>query len=202
MNSKGLLLVISGPSGCGKGTVCSRLIEKNKNIKVSVSATTRDMRAGETEGVTYFFKKKDEFEKMIENGEFLEYNCGYSGRYYGTPKKYVFEQLENGNDVILEIEMNGADNVKKVYPDGVFIFLAPPSIDELKNRLIGRGRESMELIAERFGEAKNEIKRVKSYTYVVENDTVENAVERIEAIIKAEKCSVKRNTEFINELIK
>ena len=98
--------------------------------------------------------------------------------------------------------MNGADNVKKVYPDGVFIFLAPPSLDELKNRLIRRGRESMELIAERFGEAKNEIKRVKSYTYVVENDTVENAVERIEAIIKAEKCSVKRNTEFINELIK
>lgn len=202
MNSKGLLLVISGPSGCGKGTVCSRLIEKNDNIKVSVSATTRDMRAGETEGVTYFFKKKEEFEQMIENGEFLEYNCGYSGRYYGTPKKYVFEQLENGNDVILEIEMNGADNVKKVYPDGVFIFLAPPSLDELKNRLIGRGRESMELIAERFGEAKNEIRRVKSYTYVVENDTVENAVERIEAIIKAEKCSVKRNTEFINELIK
>lgn len=202
MNSKGLLLVISGPSGCGKGTVCSRLIERNENIKVSVSATTRDMRAGEVEGVTYFFKKKEEFERMIENGEFLEYNCGYSGRYYGTPKEYVFRQLENGNDVILEIEMNGADNVKKVYPDGIFVFLAPPSLDELKKRLISRGRESMELIAERFGEAKNEIKRVKSYTYVVENDTVDNAVEQIEAIIKAEKCSVKRNTEFINELIK
>lgn len=202
MKNKGILLVISGPSGCGKGTVCQELTKRNKDMCVSVSATTRDMRIGEKEGETYFFKTKEEFEKMIENGELLEYNCGYSGNYYGTPKNYVLEQLDNGRDVILEIEMNGADNVKKVYPDGVFIFLAPPSLEELKSRLIGRGRESEELINERFSLAKEEIKRVNSYGYVVVNDKVENAAERIEAIVKAEKCSVKRNTDFIDELIK
>lgn len=202
MKNKGILLVISGPSGCGKGTVCQELTKRNKDMCVSVSATTRDMRIGEKEGETYFFKTKEEFEKMIENGELLEYNCGYSGNYYGTPKNYVLEQLDNGRDVILEIEMNGADNVKKVYPDGVFIFLAPPSLEELKSRLIGRGRESEELINERFSLANEEIKRVNSYGYVVVNDKVENAAERIEAIVKAEKCSVKRNTDFIDELIK
>lgn len=202
MKNKGILLVISGPSGCGKGTVCHELTKRNKDMCVSVSATTRDMRIGEKEGETYFFKTKEEFEQMIENGELLEYNCGYSGNYYGTPKKYVLEQLENGRDVILEIEMNGAENVKKVYPDGTFIFLAPPSLEELKNRLIGRGRESEELINERFSLAKEEIKRVNSYTYVVVNDRVENAAEKIEAIVKAEKCSVKRNADLIDELVK
>lgn len=202
MKNKGILLVISGPSGCGKGTVCQELTKRNKDMCVSVSATTRDMRIGEKEGETYFFKTKEEFETMIENGELLEYNCGYSGNYYGTPKQYVLEQLENGRDVILEIEMNGAENVKKVYPDGTFIFLAPPSLEELKNRLIGRGRESEELINERFSLAKEEIKRVNSYTYVVVNDRVENAAEKIEAIVKAEKCSVKRNADLIDELVK
>lgn len=202
MKNKGILLVISGPSGCGKGTVCQELTKRNKDMCVSVSATTRDMRIGEKEGETYFFKTKEEFETMIENGELLEYNCGYSGNYYGTPKQYVLEQLENGRDVILEIEMNGAENVKKVYPDGTFIFLAPPSLEELKNRLIGRGRESEELINERFSLAKEEIKRVNSYTYVVVNDRVEKAAEKIEAIVKAEKCSVKRNADLIDELVK
>ncbi len=202
MKNKGILLVISGPSGCGKGTVCQELTKRNKDMCVSVSATTRDMRIGEKEGETYFFKTKEEFETMIDNGELLEYNCGYSGNYYGTPKQYVLEQLENGRDVILEIEMNGAENVKKVYPDGTFIFLAPPSLEELKNRLIGRGRESEELINERFSLAKEEIKRVNSYTYVVVNDRVENAAEKIEAIVKAEKCSVKRNADLIDELVK
>lgn len=202
MTNKGLLLIVSGPSGCGKGTVCDELKKRNSDIKVSVSATTRDMRKGEVDGVTYFFKTEEEFKKMIENNEFFEYNCGYNNNYYGTPKKYVFEQLEKGNDVILEIEMNGAQNVKNQYPEGVLIFLSPPSLDELYSRLIGRGRESKELIDERFNEAKEEMNRAHQYDYFVINDTVEQAVERIEAIITAEKCHINRNNETINSIIK
>ncbi len=202
MTNKGLLLIVSGPSGCGKGTVCDELKKRNSDIKVSVSATTRDMRKGEVDGVTYFFKTEEEFKKMIENNEFFEYNCGYNNNYYGTPKKYVFEQLEKGNDVILEIEMNGAQNVKNQYPEGVLIFLSPPSLDELYSRLISRGRESKELIDERFNEAKEEMNRAHQYDYFVINDTVEQAVERIEAIITAEKCHINRNNETINSIIK
>lgn len=202
MDSKGLLLIISGPSGCGKGTVCNELISRNENLKVSISATTRDMRPGEAEGVTYFYKTKEEFEEMIARDEFFEYNCGYSGKYYGTPKKYVFDQLEQGNDVILEIEMNGAQNVKAQYPEGVLVFLSPPSMEELHRRLVDRGRESIELIEERFGEAKAEMARAKQYDYIVVNDTVAGAVTRIENIISAEKCSVPRNEEFIDALMR
>ena len=201
-NNKGLLLIISGPSGCGKGTVCEELKKRNSDLVVSISATTRDIRKGETDGVTYFYKTKEEFKNMIANDEFLEYNCGYNEKYYGTPKKYVFDQLEKGNDVILEIEMNGAQNVKSTYPEGVAIFLSPPSLEELHKRLVGRGRESAELIEERFNEAKNEMKRASKYDYIVVNDTVERAVECIEAIIKAERCSVLRNKNIINEIIK
>ncbi len=201
-NNKGLLLIISGPSGCGKGTVCEELKKRNSDLVVSISATTRDIRKGETDGVTYFYKTKEEFKNMIANDEFLEYNCGYNEKYYGTPKKYVFDQLEKGNDVILEIEMNGAQNVKNTYPEGVAIFLSPPSLEELHKRLVGRGRESAELIEERFNEAKNEMKRASQYDYIVVNDTVERAVECIEAIIKAERCSVLRNKNIINEIIK
>lgn len=201
-NNKGLLLIISGPSGCGKGTVCEELKKRNSDLVVSISATTRDIRKGETDGVTYFYKTKEEFKNMIANDEFLEYNCGYNEKYYGTPKKYVFDQLEKGNDVILEIEMNGAQNVKNTYPEGVAIFLSPPSLEELHKRLVGRGRESAELIEERFNEAKNEMKRASKYDYIVVNDTVERAVECIEAIIKAERCSVLRNKNIINEIIK
>ncbi len=202
MTNKGLLLIISGPSGCGKGTVCDELKKRNTDIKVSVSATTRDMRKGEVDGVTYFFKTQEEFRQMIENDEFFEYNCGYNNNYYGTPKKYVFDQIDKGYDVILEIEMNGARNVKNQYPEGVLIFLSPPSLDELYSRLVGRGRESKELIDERFNEAKEEMNRAHQYDYFVINDTVEQAVKRIEAIITAEKCHVSRNKDTINEIIK
>ena len=202
MKRKGLLLVISGPSGCGKGTVCSALLEKNENLAVSVSATTRDKRPGEVEGVTYFFKTREEFEEMIKNDQLLEYNCGYSGNYYGTPRKYVMDCLDEGKDVILEIEMNGADNVKKAFPDAVLIFLCPPSLEELRSRLIGRGRESMELIEERFREAKDEIARLKEYDYAVVNDQVSLAVDRIETILEAERCAVKRCGDLLNDLTK
>ena len=201
MVNKGLLLIISGPSGCGKGTVCDELKNRNDDLKVSVSATTRDIRKGEVDGVTYFYKTKEEFENMIKNDEFFEYNCGYNDKYYGTPKRYVFDQLDSGNDVILEIEMNGAQNVKKQYPEGVLIFLSPPSLEELHARLISRGRESIELIEERFNEAKNEMKRALQYDYIVVNDTVDNAVKRIEAIISAEKCNTSRNADIIKQII-
>lgn len=202
MTNKGLLLIISGPSGCGKGTVCSELLNRNDDLKLSISATTRDIRKGEVDGVTYFYKTKEEFEKMIANNELFEYVQGYNENYYGTPKQYVFDQMNEGKDIILEIEMNGALNVKKQYPEGVLIFLAPPSLEELYSRLVGRGRESKELIDVRFNEAKNEMNRAPQYDYIVVNDTVENAVKKIESIIMAEKCLVSRNSDIIEKIIK
>jgi guanylate kinase len=202
MSSKGCLFVISGPSGCGKGTVCKQLIDRNKNLKLSVSATTREVRPGEKDGETYFYISVEQFEKMIDDNELLEYNKGYSGKYYGTPKQYVFDQLDKGYDVILEIEMNGAENVRKQYPECVRIFLSPPSMDELLKRLRGRGRESEELIMERFNLAKEEMQRVDEYKYAVVNDNLDSTVEQIEAIISAEKNTVARNSEYIKNLIK
>lgn len=202
MKNKGLLLVLSGPSGCGKGTVCRRLLEKHPDMRLSVSATTREKRAGEQEGVDYFYKTREAFEAMIARGELLEYNRGYNGNYYGTPKQYVREQLEQGHDVILEIEMNGAARIKEQCPDGVFIFLAPPSLEELHRRLIQRGRETAEQAAERFSKAKAEIGMASDYRYVIVNDELERAVERIEAVLQAERCLVSRNEELINELIR
>ncbi len=212
MNTKGSLLVISGPSGCGKGTVCEILLKQNPKLKVSVSATTRDMRVGEKEGVTYFFKTKEEFERMIADDGLFEYNCGYSGNYYGTPKKYVFDELEKGNDVILEIEMNGAAQTKKKFDGAVLIFLAPPTMEELHSRLIFRNRESAELIEERFNQARGEIERGLEYDYIVINDKLEEAVGDIEAIIKhlkgdadfstrAEKCRTENQKGHIEKLL-
>lgn len=200
-NSRGLLVVISGPSGCGKGVICSELIKNNENMCLSISATTRDMRPGEVDGQTYFYKTKEEFEKLISEDKILEYARVYSGHYYGTPKEYVFSKLDEGKDVILEIEMQGALNIKKKVPESVLIFLAPPSKEELKNRIISRGRESMELINERLGSVNEELKKSKDYDYIVVNDTVDECRKRIEAIFTAEKCSLNRNAEFIKNLI-
>lgn len=200
--SKGRLFVLSGPSGCGKGTVCNMLLERNKNLKLSISATTREKRVGEIEGETYFYLTKKQFEDMIENQELLEYNKGYSGNYYGTPKKYVFEQLDKGFDVLLEIEMNGAKNVKEQYPESIGIFLSPPNLDELLKRLRGRGRESEELIQERFLLAKEEIKRIDEYKYAVINDDLFEAVKKIEDIISAEKSLTARIGDKIKNLVK
>lgn len=200
--SKGRLFVLSGPSGCGKGTVCKMLLDRNKNLKLSISATTREKRVGEVEGETYFYLLKDQFEELIKNDELLEYNQGYSGNYYGTPKKYVFDQLEKGFDVLLEIEMNGAKNVKQEYPESIGIFLSPPSLNELLKRLRGRGRESEELIQERFLLAKEEILRVNEYKYAVINDNLEDAVEQIENIINAEKNLTTRIGDKIKSMVK
>ena len=191
LDRKGLLLVVSGPSGAGKGTICKALLNKNDQIKLSVSATTRKPRNGEVHGVNYFFIEKEEFTKMIENGEFLEYAQIYDN-FYGTPKAAIIECLEKGQDVILEIEMQGARQIKEVYPEGVFIFVLPPSLEELKSRIVGRGTETQEEIEKRFSCAFEEINQIVNYDYFIVNEDIEKSVSDVEAIICAEKNKVTR----------
>lgn len=191
MIEKGLLIVLSGPSGVGKGTVRKAIFENSVDFEYSISMTSRSKRVGEQEGVDYFFKTKEEFEKLIEQGELLEY-AKYVDNYYGTPVKYVRETMDKGKDIFLEIEVQGAEQVKNKIPDALFIFLAPPSILDLENRLKGRGTESDEVIKERIKKARKEIQMMYLYDYVVENDEVELAVERIKAIIKSEHLKRER----------
>ncbi|OFI07664.1 guanylate kinase [Clostridium acetireducens DSM 10703] len=188
--SKGLLMVISGPSGAGKGTVCKEL-NKNNEFWISVSATTRSPRLGELNEINYYFLTKDEFKQRIKNKDFLEYAEVY-GNYYGTPKSKVEEMLNKGIDVILEIDIQGALKVKECYPEGVFIFILPPSMGELKKRIINRKSETPESFMTRFKSAYKEINYVSKYNYAVVNDVVENAVNKIKSIIVAEKCRVDR----------
>jgi guanylate kinase len=188
---RGLLIVISGPSGAGKGTICKRFMEKNKDVTLSVSATTRSPRIGELEGVNYFFMSKEEFKEKIETNDFLEYAEVYDN-YYGTPKSNVEELLESGKDVILEIDIQGALKVKENTREGVFVFILPPSMEELKQRIINRGSETQESLMKRFKSAYKEINFISKYNYAVVNDKVEIAVEKLEAIISAEKCRVDR----------
>lgn len=201
MAYKGLLIVISGPSGCGKGTICRALRQKHPEIKVSVSATTRERRVGEIEGQDYFYISQQEFSSQIDDGGFLEYARIYSGHYYGTPKKYVRNTLKKGNDLILEIDIQGALQVKEKFEEGIFIFLVPPTMDELHRRLVERGRETPELIMERFKSAYEEMDFINRYNYVVTNDKIDEAVLKIEAIISAEKCRVSRNEALLSELL-
>ncbi len=191
-NDKGLLLVISGPSGTGKGTVCKRLLEKNKDIFLSVSATTRKPREGEIDGVSYHFYDEDKFRNLIAKNQFIEW-AAFCDNYYGTPKAPVMENIDNGRDVMLEIEIEGAMKVRAKHPEGVYIFLFPPSIEALEERLKGRGTETDEVIAKRLARAKEEFKMCTKYNYYVVNDDLEKAVEEIEAIIVAEKARKERN---------
>ena len=199
-NRKGLLLVISGPAGVGKGTINISLISRNSDIRMSVSATTRQPRPGEIDGVHYFFKTEEEFQDMINKGAFLEYMRVFNTHYYGTPKSFVEQELAEGRSVILEIDVQGAMRVKAAYPDAVLIFIAPPSMSELKSRLIHRGTESSEAIERRFETAFQEMEFVDRYDYVVVNDILDLAIARTEDIIVAERCRVSRNGELIEKL--
>ncbi|MCM0648734.1 guanylate kinase [Clostridium swellfunianum] len=190
MKEKGLLLVISGPSGAGKGTICKALLDNNE-FWLSVSATTRQPREGEIDSKNYFFITKDEFKQRIEKDDFLEYAEVY-GNYYGTPKSNVLKVLESGKDVILEIDIQGALKVKEAFREGIFIFILPPSMEELKQRIIRRGSETPESLMTRFKSAYKEINYVSKYSYAVVNDTVEEAVKKIESIVVAERCRVDR----------
>ncbi|WP_141431240.1 guanylate kinase [Bacillus sp. 03113] len=192
MHEKGLLIVLSGPSGVGKGTVRKAIFsQKDLAFEYSISMTTRKPREGEVNGVDYFFKTREEFEQLIKQGKLLEY-AEFVGNYYGTPVDYVRETLDRGKDVFLEIEVEGAKQVREKFPDGLFIFLAPPSLSELKNRIVTRGTETEDVIKNRMTAAKEEIEMMHLYDYVVENDRVENACEKVKAIVIGEHCRRER----------
>ncbi|KRL86826.1 Guanylate kinase [Lacticaseibacillus pantheris DSM 15945 = JCM 12539 = NBRC 106106] len=202
MSERGMLIVLSGPSGVGKGTVRQAMLKSGyRDFHYSVSMTTRKMRPGEVDGVDYYFRTKDQFEDEIANGGMLEY-AQYVDNYYGTPLHYVNEQLEAGQDVLLEIEVKGAMQVRAKCPDAVFIFLTPPDLNELRHRLEGRGTDDAETIKKRVGKAVDELKMMQNYDYAVVNDEVALAVDRIEHIIQSEHLRVQRVAEKYANMIK
>lgn len=198
MIKKGLVVVLSGFSGAGKGTIMKHLLNKYPDLyNLSISATTRGIRAGEQDGREYFFKTKEEFESMIEENAFLEW-AQFNDNYYGTPKAYVDQLIENGKDVLLEIEVQGALQVKKIYPDAVLLFTTPPSADELQHRLVGRGTETEEVIAQRLAISSKESQFMDQYDYLIVNDILDNAVEDVHDIIEAEHYRTDRNAATIS----
>ena len=199
MKKQGTLVVVSGFAGTGKGTVMKELLGRYDSYALSISATTRNPRPGETDGKEYFFKTKEEFEQMIEQGEFVEYAC-YVGNYYGTPKKYVQEQLEAGKDVILEIEIQGALNIKSQFPDALLLFIAPPSADILKERLVGRGTETAEVIEQRLARAVEESQGIENYDYLVVNDVLDECVENVHQMIQSAGWKMSRREADVEEL--
>lgn len=189
---QGLLIVVSGPSGCGKSTLDNLILQKRKNIVMSISDTTRNIRGEEVDGVDYNFISKEQFEENIKNDKYLEYAIVHSNKYYGTPSEYVDKKLNEGIDVILEIDIEGARKVNKKRKDAVFIFIMPPSMKILKDRLVARKTETKEQVVERFKTAYKEINEVSTYNYVIVNDDIESSLEKMDAIITCEKCRVDR----------
>lgn len=201
MKRKGILIVVSGFSGAGKGTLMKQLVYSYDNYALSVSMTTREPRPGEEEGREYFFVSREEFEKTIAQDGLIEY-ASYCDNYYGTPREYVEKQLEKGRDVILEIEIQGALKVKKKFPTALLLFVMPPSAVELKKRLMGRGTESIEVIEKRLKRASEEAKGIEEYEYIVINDRLEECVPRMHALIQAAHDAPERNEEFIENIRK
>ena len=199
MADRGILVVVSGFSGAGKGTLMKRLMEKYDNYALSVSATTRAPRPGEEHGREYFFHTKKEFEELILEDALIEY-AQYVDNYYGTPKAYVEKQLNMGKDVILEIEIQGALKVKKKMPNTLLLFVTPPSAEELKRRLVNRGTESMEVIESRLSRASEEAEGMSEYDYILINDVIEDCVDNMHSIIQSQHDAVKNRQEFIKEI--
>lgn len=198
-DNRGVLAVISGFSGAGKGTLIQMLLSRYEHYALSVSATTRKPREGEREGVHYFFKTKEQFEEMISRDELLEY-ANYVGNYYGTPKEYVLQNLDEGRDVLLEIEIQGALQIKKKYPEAVLIFIMPPSAGELLNRLSGRGTEDEETIRKRLGRAVRESEGIESYDFVLVNDDLSDCAERLNSLIRSMHFRTENYREFISDI--
>ena len=195
MQRKGMLIIVSGPSGVGKGTICAELRARNPQMRESISMTTRARRNGETEGVDYFYVSEERFNEMAAHGEMLEHAYVH-GNQYGTPLAYVVEQLEQGYDVLLEIDVQGSIQAMKAYPDAVTIFILPPNRAELRNRLIKRATETPEAISLRLRNAELELFMTKEYQYCVVNDEVDRAVSKVEAILTAESCKVSRGAQI------
>ena len=199
MKKQGTLVVVSGFAGTGKGTVMKELLKRYDSYALSISATTRNPRPGEVDGREYFFKTTEEFEQMIKDNEFVEHAC-YVGNYYGTPKKYVQEQLAEGKDVILEIEIQGALNIKSQFPNALLLFIAPPSADVLKERLVGRGTETQEVIEQRLARAVEESRGIENYDYLVVNDDLDECVENVHQMIQSAGWKMSRRCEDVEEL--
>lgn len=197
--SKGVLTVVSGFSGAGKGTVMKRLLEKYENYALSISVTTRKPREGERDGIEYFFRTREEVEAMIQEDQLLEH-AEYVGNYYGTPRFYVEDMLSQGKNVILEIEIQGAMKIKEKIPEAVLVFVTPPTIEELRSRLIGRGTETADVIASRLRRAAEESEGMNNYDYILINDQVEDCVDQLHQIILSERCRAQRNEELINTI--
>ncbi len=199
MSDQGILVVVSGFSGAGKGTLIKAMVEKYHNYALSISATTRKPREGEEEGREYFFVTRDHFETMIKEEQLIEY-AQYVNNYYGTPRQYVFQQMADGKDVILEIEIQGALKIKERFPDALLLFVMPPSADELKRRLVGRGTETMEVIDQRLHRAAEEAAGMTSYDYILINDKVDSCVEAMHQLIQAQHRKVSNNLDFIEQM--